>query len=47
MLSNSQKNKNPKYNVFDMMLKTEFDGNCTSDTFSDRLTFCSLISVLM
>lgn len=31
--------KNPKYNVFDMMLKTEFDGNCTSDTFSERLKF--------
>lgn len=31
--------KNPKYNVFDMMLKTEFDGNCASDTFSERLKF--------
>lgn len=31
--------KNPKYNVFDIMLKTEFDGDCTSENFSDRLRF--------
>lgn len=31
--------KNPKYNIFDMMLKTEFDGISKSKNFSDRLTF--------
>lgn len=31
--------KNPKYNIFDIMLKTEFDGNYKSAKFSDRLTF--------
>lgn len=31
--------KNPKYNVFDIMLKTEFDGDCASDNFSERLAF--------
>jgi DNA ligase-1 len=31
--------KNPKYNVFDIMLKTEFDGISKSANFSDRLTF--------
>lgn len=31
--------KNPKYNVFDVIHKTEFDGDCTSDNFSERLRF--------
>lgn len=31
--------KNPKYNIFDMMLQTEFDGISKSANFSDRLTF--------
>jgi len=31
--------KNPKYNIFDMMLQTEFDGISKSEKFSDRLTF--------
>lgn len=31
--------KNPKYNIFDIMIKTEFDGNYKSAKFSDRLTF--------
>lgn len=31
--------KNPKYNIFDVMIKPEFNGDCTSDNFSERLRF--------
>ena len=31
--------KNPKYNIFDIILKTEFDGISKSEKFSDRLSF--------